>query len=487
YGGTGLGLTISRELVQHMGGELQVESNTGKGSRFFFTLSFKKQQQPIATEGDKKKRGVNGERVLIVDDNATNRRLLIMLLTAWGYRVDDAPDGKTAMKKLEKASQHNTPFVIAILDMQMPGMDGETLGKLIKEKPFLSGTLMVMMTSMGQRGDSARLEKIGFVAYLQKPVKQNQLYSCLIEVLNRKSTPAEEQYPIITRYVIAEKFHREIHILLVEDIETNRIVALKILEKMGYKVDTATNGREALDILEKDRGTPVEKASLMGSDSFFVGSDYYHLILMDCQMPVMDGYETARQIRIRESMPGDAGEGAEKMPPIPIIAMTANALKGDKEKCLKAGMDDYISKPINPRELFKVIEKWVRKSKQRDTVSLKPEKSEQGEKVAVFSRAQLLQRLMGDEELLKEVLASFREEMARLLEELKKAVEDKDQKTLRGTAHTIKGVSGNVNAFALQQAAGDMEAAVRNADFEALDALFAEIKHQFEQFLHEPG
>ncbi len=330
YGGTGLGLAISKRIVEMMGGDIGVDSEEGKGSTFWFTLDLPLQES-IPESIVKELYDIKDKRILIVDDNSTNRHWVSVLLIKWECIYDVAPDAKTAYKKLLKAQKDNVPFHIALVDMQMPGINGEILGKKIKGSKILKDTLLVMMTSIGDRGDAAKMKQAGFTAYLTKPVKQTILYDSLVMVLNLKKVPEKKEEPaLITRHSVAENKRQKKRILLAEDNIINQKVAMKILEKFGFRVDAVANGEEAISSL----------ASLP-----------YDLVLMDCQMPVMDGYEASKKIREADSNVANHE--------IPIIAMTANALKGDREKCISAGMDDYISKPVNPTKLKELIEKWT--------------------------------------------------------------------------------------------------------------------------------
>lgn len=332
YGGSGLGLTISAQLIEAMGGEISVESKTGQGSCFKFNLPFalsiakpKKKHLPIVDI-------LPDIPVLIVDDNSTNRRILKKTVADWGMRVQEASNGKSAWQKLKKAST-NDPFSLVLLDSFMPEMDGFTMAEKIKKDPALKNTIILMLSSSGARGDAARCRKIGISAYLSKPIYQIDLKEAIQQALKQP----DKQLPkktLITRHSIREA-RQKFEILLVEDNIVNQKVAVRILENMGHKVAVAENGEE---------GVAQYKSSK------------FDIILMDIQMPKMDGYAATKKIRTLEKKSGLR---------IPIVAMTAHAMKGDKEKCLDAGMDDYLAKPINPEQLGKTITRVVNKLSRR--------------------------------------------------------------------------------------------------------------------------
>ncbi|MFQ5427610.1 MAG: response regulator, partial [Thermodesulfobacteriota bacterium] len=448
YGGTGLGLSISKRLTAMMGGHMGAESEAGKGSTFWFTASFKRSESLEKSRwnaGD-----IQGVRVLAVDDNATNRRLIGLYLDSWSISHDEAADGQTALAMLRAAAAEKRPYEICVLDMQMPGMDGEDLGRLIKEDPDISNTALVMMTSMGERGDAARLEKLGFAGYLTKPIKQSRVYDCLALVHERNLLPSKKRPGgIITRHSIEEKKNLDLRILLAEDNVTNQKVAVGILRKLGCRADVAANGLEAVKALET---VP------------------YDIVLMDCQMPEMDGYEAARSIRGPESSVRDSS--------IPIIAMTANALTGDREKCLEAGMDDYISKPVKAKDLGAIIERWAKKGAASEERGDEPTAEVDAEKILVekvvpeewehvkkdeeeggivFDWQGLIERLMGDEEIAGEIMEEFIVDMAAQIAAVKDWKSDCDVAELRRLAHTIKGACGNVGALAMRDKAIIME------------------------------
>jgi CheY-like chemotaxis protein len=359
YGGTGLGLSITRQLCELMEGSISVNSTPGEGSCFEFSIHLIHSQTstPVLPKAD-----ISKLNILIVDDNATNREVLQGQLSLWGASVDQAHGGKQAIDLLNRRHESKEPFYdLAILDMQMPKMDGAELGKWIRSDRRFDRLKLVMMSSVGQTGDAKFYADLGFQAYFPKPVTTDDLFKALA-VVSDDGVALAQASPLVTAHYLHELEAQGIpetriadhepsgisdsevvsstrsipagkKVLLVEDNPINQLVATGLLEKWDLEIDIADNGEAALATLR-------DKPEL-----------YFDLVLMDCQMPVMDGYQATEGVRL-----GAGGEGNEA---IPIIAMTANVMKGDKEKCLEVGMDDYISKPIDFDELEAVLSKWL--------------------------------------------------------------------------------------------------------------------------------
>ncbi|MFZ0964868.1 MAG: response regulator [Terriglobia bacterium] len=442
FGGTGLGLTISRQIVQMMGGRIGVESALGQGSTFHFTASFGISKLAGSREPGEKV-PLKGMRVLVIDDNLTNRRILGSLLARWDMQPTLAGDGAGALQTLAQAREANEPFKLVLLDATMPEMDGFRLAEEVRKNPQHSNTTIIMLTSAGQRGDGARCRQLGLEGYLTKPVSQSELLDAVLQVAGSKRPEAKSA--LVTRHSLREQ-ERMLRILLVEDNSVNQLLASRLLEKQGYSVTTASNGQAGLEHLEKKS---------------------FDLILMDVQMPKMDGFETTAVIRKEEESTGKH---------LPIIAMTANAAEGDRERCLAAGMDGYIAKPIQIEDLAEVIEKLGQSSPVAEVATT----AKRGEK-ELIDTALALARAGGNVELLKEMVALFLKELPELLTNLRQAITAGNAHAIERAAHKLKGSVGNFSPHPAYEAARKLEVLGRDGSLSEAAPVYAELEKEIER------
>jgi len=446
YGGTGLGLAITKRLVDLMGGTLWVESRAGSGSTFHFTVRLKVAQARAAT-ANPNPTVPNHAPILVVDDNETNRLILAELLGRWGMKAQTAKDATEALAVLSQSGNGRAQVAAVVTDLQMPEVDGFALVETIRKSPQFGKVPVLILSSSAQQGERERSRALGVAAYLTKPVQPSELLDALLNVLSISANDEKQDE--------GPPMHVEVpqmRVLLAEDNAVNRALARRLLEKRGHSVVVVENGREALEVLDRE---PVD------------------LVLMDVQMPEMDGLEAAQKIREQEKISGKH---------LPIIALTAHAMKGDRERCLAAGADDYLTKPIRATDLYDALGRLkpgASPAQSADLAIYEPPRR------TVFDVALALARVEGDRELLDEIIRIFCEQCPKTMAEIQTAIRLADVSLLERAAHSLKGAASNLGASDVSQSASELEHAARSGDLLSTAGQYRQLEAGVERLLQE--
>jgi CheY-like chemotaxis protein len=449
YSGTGLGLTISAQLIELMGSRIELESELGKGSTFHFTLPMQiVSDAPLANYQETG--CIVGMPVLVADDNATNRLLMSEMLKSWQMSPVVVADGEQALLELERAAQSGKPYPLALLDVQMPGIDGFELAEKIRQHPGYVGATVMMVTSEGQRGHATRCRELGVASYLMKPIAQSELLNAIMIALGE---PLKQNTPLITRHSLREKHKTKLKLLLAEDNKVNQTLAIRLLEKLGHQVTLANNGIEAVRHWQNTS---------------------FDAILMDVDMPEMNGYEATERIREYEKASDQH---------IPIVAMTAHAMQGAREECLRHGMDGYLTKPIDTEALWRELDKLAQAVEATDVTHDESE-LEKSLQIADFDKSRAM--MHDSKELFDEIVHLFQTDAPQHMQQIKHGLEQGNTGAISHSAHTLKGMVGIFAAERTMQAAERVEQTVGqpecNMAVTKLEAALLELQTAIEQY-----